>query len=447
MVDARGGSAERGRRRPLTPISQRGATGAEFRAHGLRLLGSSLGLGCGAALYTPVTSLFFRALEHEFHWSKAASAASLVALPITALAMPVIGWLLELFGVAAVAFASTLCLSVCLFGLSEMSGALAQFYVLFLAMSVLGAGTGPISYTRVIAHDFRNARGLALSLSLLGPAAVGVVTPLVVSHAMAAEGWRFAYRLLALVSLAGGVFAAILVRRRRLDEGELSPSPATGCSLAEAVRKRSFWLLGPAMFLITVASFGFASQLQSIGVEKGLSPSGAALIISLVSFSVMVARLAVGWALDVIDPRSAGAGALMLAGLGAAIVLLAPNGSLWGISFGAALFGGSLGAEFDLVSFFCAYCFGLKNYASIFGVLMAFVYTGVAVGGMGYGALHDHTGNYDLPLAASSAMLILAGALFLALPAESADSRPGQAKSLRRKSRARFPTGRLHPKP
>ena len=44
----------------------------EFRQGWADLCGATIGLACGVGLYTPISSMFFRALEIEFHWSKTA---------------------------------------------------------------------------------------------------------------------------------------------------------------------------------------------------------------------------------------------------------------------------------------------------------------------------------------------------------------------------------------
>lgn len=393
--------------------------GAEFRDGGVRLLGASLGLGCGVALYTPVSSLFFLALEREFHWTKAAAAGSLAALPLTALALPLIGWLVDRVGVRGVALVSAACLSLGLFALSTLSGAIAQFYVLFLLMNVAGAGTGPVSYTRVIASDFRRGRGLALALSLLGIAVVAILMPLLIRSALAQGGWRLAYRELAAVTFVGGGAAALLlgVGRRRLKAAPLAGGGGeTGLSLWRALGRPAFWLLAAALFCTSVASFGVTSQLQSIGIEKGFAPGRAALLISVLAVGIAPSRLLVGWLLDVTDPRRAAAGALWVAALGAAAVWLAPRGADGVVILGVLLLGGSIGAELDLMSFFCAHCFGLRRFGAVYGGLGVFFYAGIAAGGVGFGATHDRSGSYAVALAASVALLAAAGALLLGLP-------------------------------
>lgn len=399
--------------------------GGEFAVNVVPLLGASIGASFGLGLLTPVYSILFRALEQEFHWSKAAAAASLVALPLTALTLPIIGRLLDRFGVAAVALGSTLGLSACLFALSMMDGGLTQYYAISAVLAVLGGGAGPISYTRVIAQDFHKARGLALALALAGGAVTGMVAPILVSQAVVAEGWRHAYRLLALVTLAGGVLAVALIRGHRAKAPVVEAVSRAGRTVREALRMPSFWLLGAVLFLVSVACIGFFSQLQSIGIDKGLTPPQAAWMLSLLALSVIPSRLIVGWAFDVVDPRFAGAAALILAAAGALVVLLTPQGELWMFALGVVMIGASLGAEFDLMSFFCARCFGLKHYASIFGLLMAAFYIGYSVGGVGYGAVHDQTRSYAIALIGSALLLVLASLLLLALPRRPLTLPPG----------------------
>jgi MFS family permease len=176
--------------------------------------------------------------------------------------------------------------------------------------------------------------------------------------------------------------------------------------------------------LVSIASIGFFSQLQSIAVEKGLTASMAALMISLLALSVIPSRLLVGWALDLADPRIAGAAALMLGAAGALTVFLAPHAAVWLIALGVVLIGASIGAEFDLMSFFCARFFGLRNYALIYGLLMGFFYIGFAGGGIGYGLVHDHSGSYLGALAGAALFLAIASGLLLALPSRSVTSGP-----------------------
>ena len=383
----------------------------ELRAGGLDLLAATVGLMCGVPAYTPVSSLFFRTLEHEFSWSKTAAAISLIALPVTAVCLPFVGLLLDRFGVRRVAAVSVICLALSYGWLSMINGNLSNFYAAILALNVLGCATGPVAFTRVIATRFDKARGLALAIALLGISIGAMVLPPILAHVMAVNGWRAAYRLLALISLVGGMLAIALIR---------SPPPESNSAVApfafsSFARSKDFWLLSGAIFCISVASLGIVTQFQSLIIERGLFATQAVTLLSELAASVFVSRLLVGRSLDVLSPKWTAATVLLLAAAGCGL-LLRQNVGFGYAAFAVALIGFSIGAELDLLSFFCARNFDLRHFSAIYGAISFFFYTGIAVGGIAYGALHDLTGTYAWPLFLSAVLLLLAAALFLMLP-------------------------------
>jgi len=384
----------------------------ELRAGWRDLLGAAVGLGLGIGAYNPVSSFFFRALEHEFGWSKAAAAISLIAMPVTALVLPFAGLLLDRFGVRRVAVLSAIGMSACFVWLSSMDGRLWMFYVAFLALNVLGCATGPVSYTRTISARFIRSRGTALAFALLGIGIAATILPPVIAYVLAHHGWRDGYRLFAIVVLVAGFVALVLNREpaaRAADTDALS-----GDRLSAAAKRRAFWLLGAAILALSVASLGFVSQFQSLVIEKGLAPQLAPPLLSALAVSVLVSRLAIGGMLDAFRPERVAAGALLLAALGMLAWLF--GGAGLGIAlFAVSLTGLSIGAELDFLSFFCARLFGLRHYGAVYGGLAAFFYTGIAVGGIAYGAIHDHTGTYGVAIAMSMVLFGVAAALFLTL--------------------------------
>src|ERR1700722_6633085 len=99
----------------------------ELRTGWRDLAGATLGLACGAAMYTPIQSLFFRALEQEFHWSRATLAFSLIALPVTAAIMPLAGRLIDRYGVRPVSLVSVVMTSLTFLWLSVNGNAPLSF--------------------------------------------------------------------------------------------------------------------------------------------------------------------------------------------------------------------------------------------------------------------------------------------------------------------------------
>ena len=306
------------------------------------LLGATIGLGLGIASYNPVSSFFFRALEQEFGWSKTAAAVSLVALPITAAVLPFAGLLLDRYGVRRVALLSALLMAACFFWLANMSGALWMFYTAFIALNVLGCATGPISYTQTIASRFKKSRGTALAICLMGIALAGAILPPVLASVFATSGWRGGYRFYAAAVLIAGI-AAVLLIRNPVKVGDVA-RVLPGDTVRVAARKAAFWLLGFAIFFISVASFGFVSQFQSIMIEHGFAPGIAPLLLSTLAGSVFLSRLVVGWGLDVFASEKVAAIALGLAALGMLVWLFGGAGLPVAV-VAVMLLGLSIGAE------------------------------------------------------------------------------------------------------
>jgi predicted MFS family arabinose efflux permease len=393
--------------------------GKELISGWRNLAAATLGLACGVPAYSPVSSLFFRVLTHEFGWSATAAAASVLSLPLTAICLPIAGSLLDRFGVRRVAAISCVLMVLSYFWLSSMNGNLGPFYAATISLNVLGCATGPIAYTRPIASQFVRARGVALAICLLGISISGMVLPVALAHVMAAAGWRAGYWLLGSVSLLGGMIAIVLMK----PEPHIETTKRTRSILpAGLLRAPSFWLLSIAIFCTSVAAIGLVSQFQSVMIERGLPPSQAIALLSSLAASVFVTRLFVGWSLDVFPAERTAAVALGLAAIGAVLLLLKQGSILYAAS-ATLLIGFSIGAELDLLSFFCVRYFGVRDFGAVYGAIGVFFYTGMAAGALLYAAIRDQTGSYILAIAASAGLLLIAAGLFLTLrpPPSSAD--------------------------
>jgi MFS family permease len=387
----------------------------EFRQGWADLCGATLGLACGVGLYTPISSMFFRALEIEFHWSKTAIVIALVALPITALFLPVVGRLVDRFGVRPVAGTSAVLMASMFFALSRIGGSLAAFYAAFIAFNVLGAATGPISYTRPVAERFTSSRGTAIAIALSGIAISGIVLPPLLGPLIAHVGWRAGYRLIAGITLVGGVLAVLLIRSSGRNQRR---SEDDGLTRAQALKTSVFWNLGLAIFCVSAASVGFVSQLQSVAFEFGATLQQTTILLSVTSLAVLPSRLLAGWALDRLRPERVAAAFLLVSSVGFAL-WLDSHGPLLAAIAGSILLGVSLGSEHAFMSFFCARRFGLRAYSAIFGALAVFMYLGMAAGGLLFAMVHDRTSSYVGAIWASLGLMVLAALLFLRLPRSS----------------------------
>jgi predicted MFS family arabinose efflux permease len=385
---------------------------SEFSRGWPDLCGATIGLACGVGLYTPISSMFFRALEIEFHWSKTAIVIALIALPITALFLPVVGRLVDRFGVRPVAGTSALLMAATFFALSRTGGSLGAFYAAFIAFNVLGSATGPISYTRPVAQRFTAGRGAAVAIALSGIAISGIVLPPLLGPMIAHSGWRAGYRLIACIALAGGVAAVLLIRSSGKNQrGEAGD----GFTRAQALKMSAFWTLGLAIFSVSAASVGFVSQLQSVAFEFGATLQQTTIFLSVTSLAVLPSRLLAGWALDRLRPERVAAAFVLVSSVGF-VLWLDSHGPFLSAMAGSILLGVSLGSEHAFMSFFCARRFGLRAYSAIFGALAVFMYLGMAAGGLLFAVVRDRTSSYTGAICASIGLMVISAVLFLNLP-------------------------------
>lgn len=384
---------------------------AALRAGWRNLAAATLGIGLGTASYAPVSSKFFVALKRDFGWSQEQASFALIALPITAVLLPLAGWLIDRFGVRRIAGISAALATVSYLGLARMTGSLPQFYVGFILLYVLGCATGPVAYTRLVAAQFDRHRGFALAVAQFGIALLAVLMPQLIDRMIGSYGWRGGYLFFAGVTAAGGLAAMLLMRPARAGAG---PAASAGVGPRTSIASAPFWLLGLAVLSISAAAFGLNTHLDSVMADRRLGGGTATDLLSLFAGSVAISRLVVGRLLDTDRPARAAAGVMAVAAAGALLLLFGPTG-IAVTAVAVILIGSSIGAELDLLSFFCARFFGIRHYAAIYGLLSTFFYIGIAIGGIGYGVIRTRTGSYDPALAGSAALLALATVLFLLL--------------------------------
>ena len=161
-----------------------------------------------------------------------------------------------------------------------------------------------------------------------------------------------------------------------------------------------------------------------LGIDRGLSPARAALLLTAFGTSAIAGRLLVGALIDRFRPQPVAAAVAMVSALAFLALVYAPGGfaMLIVVIFLAGLMNG---AENDLLPFLAARLFGLRAYAEIYGTAMPIALLGTAIGIVGFGRLHDWTGGYGVALALGAAALFLAGICFLLVPDEARPRRDG----------------------
>jgi len=372
-------------------------------------------------------SIFFNSLVHEFHASRAAvSFAFTLHNVIGAICAPLVGRLIDRFGVRRVILPATAAFALVLISGRALGTSIWQFYLFYAALGLMSIAASPIPYGVAVSRWFDRRRGLALGFMMVGVGLGAIVVPLVAQRLIAAFGWRTAYAILGFIVLfIPFPLVAVLLRNDPAESGLLPDGvvaqqrlaarkpESEGLTWREIWHSSTFWLLICAFFLTGASVHAGVLHMQPLLMDRGLSPERAAVAISVIGLSLLVGRLGCGYLLDrIFAPRVAmfffGASAL-----GMAILWFGRAGN---IALGASfLVGLGMGAESDIIAYLISRYFGLRAFGTAYGhAFGAFVLAG-AIGTLLMGAGYDWTHSYTVPLAWFFSAMVVAVALLARL--------------------------------
>lgn len=356
----------------------------------------------------------------DFGWSRGdISTAGGLGL-VGGFAAPFVGRLADRVGVRVVIIGSMLLIGLADVGLSRISGGLWHYQVFVICLAVAASGTNVLVYGKLIARAFVRHRGMALGLVTSGISLSTIAVPPVLGIIIAARGWRAGMVSLAVLIVMVALPLVLLAIRRvpslRAERADVAiAGPALrGLSGSEARRTGTFWRLAISVMLINMATIGLVSQLVPFGIDHGLPPARAALLLASYGASQISGRIVIGPLIDRIGVQTVAACAAVVSALGfASLELPAPGfAMLMATVFVAGVMNG---AEHDILPFFVTREFGLLAFGEIYGTLLMLSLFGTAAGTIGFGRLHDATGGYGLALALAALGLICAAFAFATL--------------------------------
>jgi MFS transporter, OFA family, oxalate/formate antiporter len=354
-------------------------------------------------------SIFVEPMTREFGWSRTAlSGAVSLGGVLAALSSPTLGRVLDRRGARLV-----LCLAVLLTGTANMllslTNSLPMFYLLFCVARMNFAGPFDLGIYGAVNNWFVAHRALATSIATLAQMAGLVALPLIAQAAILHDGWRAGWLAVGAAVLVIGFIPNVLLMVRRPEDVGLAPdrtvshvAPATrrlaepNFSRAQALRTPSFWLLCLFTLFAYPVQAGVSLHQAPFLIERGLSPTVAAAVVSTFSLMSGIASLGFGF-----FPRSLpNRYALALSGIALSIgtfVMLGVNSPRHGFLAGA-IFGIGIGGLFTLLPIAWADYYGRVSYGAIRGIALSVQVLAQASGPLLSGILRDWSGSYDLSL-------------------------------------------------
>ena len=143
-------------------------------------------------------------------------------------------------------------------------------------------------------------------------------------------------------------------------------------------------------------------------IERGISPTVAATIVSAFSLAAVVSGIVFGYIGDRVQVRAGLAVSAALLALGA-VTMRDVDGPLLGY-ISAVLFGAGIGGILTMIPVAWANYFGRAHFGAIRGITLPAQVGGQAIGPLAAGILHDLTGSYSSGLALFAVLSLLAAA-------------------------------------
>ena len=373
--------------------------------------------------------LFILPLHEEFGWSRteislAYSLAALLYAPV----QPLVGKLIDRFSARKVILPSIVFLGLLLMSNYFLTPNLWHFYLAYILMGLLGSGTAPPAYVKVISHWFDRKRGLALGLAMGGFGLGAFVLPYLTHTLITEFGWRGAYVGLGIiiiavtVSVVGPFLRETPEHMGLLPDGDITPKQTSrntteekhGMRFSEVRRTSIFWLMVITFVLVSLGVHAVTIHLVPIISDRGIDTKGAAFAASMLGIAVLFARIGTGLLLDLFNAAFIGACVFALSALGLFLLYFNPE-SNYLLYPAVLLIGVTLGAETDLIAYMCGRYFGLLHVGEIYAYFFAIYIMGAVVGPLVMGAVFDNYGSYQPALAAITLFMVIATMLMTVL--------------------------------
>ena len=374
-------------------------------------------------------SIFLVPMTDEFGWSRAGiSGAVSLGGVLGALMAPLIGPLFDRHGSRALLVASAVAVSACCVALAGTQGLL-WFYVAFSISRMMFSAPFEIGTTSAVTKWFVRRRARAMSLLIMSTGIGLTILPLVVAVAIAIAGWRAGWLTLAVIAIVFGVIPQWFLLVRSPEDIGLRPDGAApvpeapgsqarppgadevSFTRSRALRTPTLWLLMAYTLLVFPVQAGVSLHQAPHLIERGISPTIAATIVSTFSLAGALSSLLFGQLGDRIPVRGALAASAALLALGA-VTMRGVDGPLLGY-VSAVLFGAGIGGILTMIPVAWANYFGRAHFGAIRGITLPAQVGGQAMGPLAAGVLHDLTGSYSSGLAAFAVLSLLAAGLAL----------------------------------
>ena len=373
---------------------------AEWRDHWQLVVAATIGMSLsGVSPYA--FGVLLTSIHNDTGWSRTQITGGGQTLPslLAMVTAPIGGLLLDRFGPRRIAIPGLILHAIGMAAFMLVGRSLPQYYATFLLLSIAALGLPPTVWTGALARVFIESRALAFAFAISGIAIAGTIVPSIATYLVEHYGWRGAYFGLGAIWTVVVLPFCLLLPRSMARSSVVRPAAVAravpGVPVAQALRSPVFARLVILGFCLTIGFSAVLLHLVPLLRDRGVGMAAAAGIAGAMSFCQIVGRLSVGVLLDRLPGAPVGAVAASLPIIPILLLLSVGGGHVWLLIVVAVLLGLSAGCEMDLLNYLLARHFGLRNFGTLFGIMMTALAVGNALGPLGSAKVRDLAGSYD----------------------------------------------------
>lgn len=408
------------------------------------------GLGVGSIFYGFNT--FFVPMVSEFGWSRAiTSGAFSMSRFEGGLSGPLVGWLIDRFGVRKLALIGVTLAGAGFIALTLVSQDVWTLYVIFGLLISVGFDTGfARACTAAAAKWFIRKRSRAISFITIGGGVGGAAIVPLLGWLIAHYGWRTAAVVVGIMIVALGIPMAYFLRNNPEERG-LQPDGVAGpakdeegangaqvrpgsedasssgvrdvdFTVRQALKTKAYWTyVGVMVLRASILSSMVIHQMPHL-VDMGIDFQLAASILGTMVLMSIPGRFTFGWLGDKWDKR----GLLLTASLlqAAGILIFIHATTVWMVYLFVVVFGVGYGGAIPLAHALRADLFGRRIFATLAGITMTMTMVSTVTAPILLGYLYDVTQSYTVGFYVLAGVILVAGFGFLLIKYPQLPGRP-----------------------
>jgi len=363
--------------------------------------------------FTGITVYDESLIEH-FSWSKSTlKFRDFINLGCAALIIPLVGAIIDKYGVKVSFTFGLLMLSACYYTYSYI-GSATHMYLIHVAFAFAVAASGTLAVIIMVSERVSENRGSAIGIALAGTSLGGIFIPKVAGFLLEKYEWRMAFRYEAMLPLILLIFVWLFIKNkdRFQNNGHNKTDDLIEIDFLSAVKTRTFWFLAAIGFFSYYAILGLMGNLFLYMRELDFSADTAISSLGLMSFIILIAKLLSGVLTDYIDKYTIFKVQLFIMLLGSVGFALYDTTIVW---VAIPLMAIGWGGLYTLINYVLITTFGVNSAGKIGGTISTFESLGAGLGVWLSGLIADQSGSYAMSFTVVSSFLFLAFILSLFL--------------------------------